>query len=457
MEEIKLHSSNQKAPVKGIPIGVIGPRETARKIMRVLQAFPSFHGIAREYALEQEAPRLAAQLASEVEVIVVSGPTPYRLIREETELGVPVHFVPLTETDFYRALFRIQKKLGSLDNVALSVDSISKQTIKALLKDADAERLSVLHYDGQAFAPVDQLISFHAGQYEAGASLGALTADPLVAAALDRLGIPCEWAAPTDQNITVTLERALLSTETRQLKEAQIVVGMLNVDAFTRLIQNRSSEHDIQKFKLEIHRILLDYVESLDGYLTHLGADEYLFFTTRGIFERETGGYKSIPLAKYASSSLGLTLSMGIGFGRSANEAGTHARSALRRSKEAGGNTCFIVREDRTLIGPLEMAEPVEYDLSITNGELLKRTEDAGMTSGYLSRLLSHVARTGSLEYKVHDLAAILDITIRSTHRLLLQWMDYGLIEIAGFEKVPKGRPRQIYRLTFLAETIGRE
>jgi hypothetical protein len=239
------------------------------------------------------------------------------------------------------------------------------------------------------------------------------------------------------------------------MKEAQIVVGLLNVDHFGRHIQNQISEHEVQKFKLEIHRMLLDYVESLDGYLTHLGGDEYLFFTTRGIFERETGGYKSIPLARKAGKTFGLSLSIGIGFGRSANEAGTHARSALRKSKEAGGNTCFIVREDRTLIGPLEMADPIAHDLSVTDAELLQKAEAAGMTSEYLIKLLARVARSGKTDFKVFELAAMLDITVRSTHRLLLQWIDNGLIDVARMEKVPKGRPRQVYRLTFLADRIG--
>ncbi|MNM84456.1 hypothetical protein D3C81_965460 [compost metagenome] len=213
-----------------------------------------------------------------------------------------------------------------------------------------------------------------------------------------------------------------------------------------------NSEHEVQKLKLDIHRMVLGYVESLDGYLISTGGDEYLFFTTRGIFERETGGYKMIPLGKEANKSYGMSLSIGIGFGISANEAGTHARAALRKSKEAGGNTCFIVREDRTLIGPLEMADPMEKVLPPVEADLMREAEEAGMTSAYLSRLITQMARYGKYEYTVHDLAALLEITVRSAHRLLLLWIDNGLVEISGMEKVPKGRPRQIFRFSFLVD-----
>jgi c-di-AMP phosphodiesterase-like protein len=135
--------------------------------------------------------------------------------------------------------------------------------------------------------------------------------------------------------------------------------GLIHINDFNALVERSHSEHEVQKLKLEIHRTFLDYVKSLDGHLTNLGANEYLFVTTRGIFERETRGYKFIPLLQESKSSLGISLSLGVGFGKSANEAGTHARLALRQSREYGGDVCFIVREDKSVIGPVEMANPM--------------------------------------------------------------------------------------------------
>ncbi|MNY65078.1 hypothetical protein D3C86_2022900 [compost metagenome] len=63
---------------------------------------------------------------------------------------------------------------------------------------------------------------------------------------------------------------------------------------------------------------------------------------------------------------------------------------------------------------------------------------------------MATVARTSKLDFEVHELASILGITVRSTHRLLLQWIDHGLITITGYIKVPKGRPKQTFRLIFL-------
>ncbi|NWL88231.1 hypothetical protein DMN77_11590 [Paenibacillus sp. 79R4] len=433
-----------------IKIGIIGIRPVVDKLLKVLKAFPTFMPIVRIVQDEGEVPAAAELLMAEVEALILFGAQSHRKVKEKVNVTIPVHYVPLTGAGLYRTLFQALQT-GRLDG-GICIDSLTRTMVTNALQDLGIEQTRIVLYNGPAHASADKLFVFHQQQLNAGACSLAITGVESVARRLSAAGAANEWLVPSDQDMSVTLERALLSTESRRMKESQIVVGMIKVDEFGKLVMKRGSEHEVQKLKLDIHRMVLDYVESLDGYLTPIGGDEYLFFTTRGIFERETGGYKTIPLAKDANQSFGISLSFGVGFGTSANEAGTNARAALRKSREAGGNTCFIIREDQTLIGPLEMSDPIQTVLSPTYSILIKQAEEAGMTSAYLSKLLSYTAKFGKYEYTVHELAALLDITVRSAHRLLLLWIDNGLVDIAGMEKVPKGRPRQIYRFSFLKD-----
>ncbi len=431
-----------------IKVGIIGTEAFVSHVLRVIKSFPTFRPLARTAANEREAVVAAQELGAEVEALVLSGALSNRAVKLGAETSVPSFYVPLNGAGLYKALFSAFRE-GKLEG-AISVDSLTKAMVMRTLTDLGLERTKVHVYDGPAYASPERMADFHRRLSESGECSMAFTGVEQVAEQLSRSSVPSEPIAHSDQDIIVILERALLSTESRRSKESQVVVGMINVDDFGKLAMKRTSEHEVQKLKLDIHRMVLNYVELLDGYLTSLGGDEYLFFTTRGIFERETGGYKTIPLAKDAYKSYGLSLSVGIGFGTSANAAGTNARSALRKAKEAGGNACFILREDATLIGPMEMADPIQAILSPTDVELIRQAEDVGMTSAYLSKLLQHMARIGKYEYKVHELAELLNITVRSAHRLLLQWIDGGLVDISGYEKMPKGRPRQVYRFTFL-------
>lgn len=431
-----------------IKVGVIGSEAIVSRVLRVLKSFPTFRPLARIARDEGEAIRAAEELGTDVEALVLSGALSHRAVKLRTALKVPAFYVPLNGAGLYKAMFAALRA-GKLED-GISVDSLTKAMVARTLADLGLAHAKTVVYDGPAYASSDKLVEFHRRLADSGECAMAFTGVEQAAEQLTWLSIPNEWILPSDQDIIVTLERALLSTESRRSKESQIVVGIINVDDFGKLAMKRASEHEVQKLKLDIHRMALHYAELLDGYLTPLGGDEYLFFTTRGIFERETGGYKTIPLSKDVYQSYGLSLSVGIGFGTSANDAGTNARNALRKAKEAGGNACFIIREDATLIGPLEMADPVQAILAPTDAALIRQAEEAGMTGAYLSRLLQHMAKFKKYEYKVHELASLLDITTRSAHRLLNQWIDGGLVDIAGFEKVPKGRPRQIYRFTFL-------
>lgn len=432
-----------------IKVGLIGPEAIVERMLRVIQSFPSFQPAARAADTEEEAIEAALELGRSAEALVLSGAPSHRALKLSKELQVPAYFVPLNGSGLYKTIFAAHRA-GRLAG-GIAVDSLTEAMAARTLADLGLEDVKLTVYDGPAYASADKLVAFHRELAEAGRCGVSFTGVWQVAEQLGRLSLPCELIVPSDQDIIVTLERALLSTESRRSKESQIVVGMLSVDRFEQMARIRSSEHELQKLKLDIHRMALQYVELLDGYLTPVGSDEYLFFTTRGIFEKETGGYKTIPLSKDVYQSFGLSLSVGIGFGTTAGEAGTHARSALRKAKEAGGNACYIVREDETLIGPLEMADPVQAILAPTDASLIRQAEEAGMTSAYLSKLLYHMARHHKYEYKVQELAELLGITVRSAHRLLGQWIDGGLVDVAAYEKVPRGRPRQIYRFTFLA------
>ena len=433
-----------------IKIGVIGTPAVVRRLMAVIKEFPTFRPVVREIGKVEEAPEHAEALARETEVLFVFGPVAHRLVKERGQASVPVVQVPLTGAGLYKVLFSALKS-GKLDG-GLSVDTLTKTMVMRTLRDLCLEDIRVMVYNGPAWASPEKVAAFHEQQAAAGLSSLAVTGAASVAEILRSKGICAEHLIPSEQDMIVALERALLSTESRRNKESQIVVGMLAVDDFGSLVLKKSSELEVQKLKLDIHRTVLNYVESLDGYLTQIGEGEYLFFTTRGIFERETGGYKTIYLAKDARSSYGITLSLGVGFGTSANEAGMNARAALRKSREAGGNACFIIREDQTLIGPLEMSDPVQAVLPPTDAKLIRRAENAGMTSAYLSKLLTHTSKTGKYDFKAHELADVLGITIRSAHRLLQAWADNGLVKVVDVEKLSKGRPRQIYRFTFLLE-----
>lgn len=432
-------------------IGIIGTKLLIDRIRDTLKAFPNFKPIFHVLEDRKHLDKIIISMIYDVEVILFTDHYYYNVAKKQTDLSIPVHYIPLVGTGLYRTLFTIK---NSYKLEALSIDSVEEKYVEQILNELDIINCNLYLYDSNKIDDFQTMIDFHLNNYHNYGTI-AITAIKQIADSLKALNVPFEWVKPTQQDMTVALERSLLATKTRKNKETQIVFGLVHVDNFSSVLSKYTSEHDVQLLKLNIQQMLLDYVKHLDGHLIMLGGEEYSFITTRGVFERETRGYKFIPLLKDAKTELGITLSLGIGFGLTAAEAGNHARLALGQSQDLGGNVCYIVREDRNVLGPVDVtsSQYERYDLSVIDPNLLKKAEQAGMSATYMTKIMTRTARHQKIDYTAQDLAETLKVTVRSAHRILLKLMDAELVTIIGEEKLThKGRPRRIYRLTFVDE-----
>ncbi|MDG0872179.1 hypothetical protein L5D93_06550 [Paenibacillus thiaminolyticus] len=314
-----------------IRIGIIGPEAMMGLMGHCLKGFPSFEPVMRSYRQEEEAPDLAHELAEKVDVLLFTGPVSYQLAKNQYQFDIPCLFVPLTGSGLYAVLFRLERKL---DAAAITVDTLNRQMLVSTFRELGHKWTA--YEGGSRSRPGRSWSNSIGGHYEAGRSCCAITAIRSVSLQLAREGIPCEWIMPTEQDIIVTLERALLSTEWRRNKEVQVVVGLIHTDGMESLTERQISEHEIQRLKQDVHHLILNFVKHLDGHITQQSSGEYSFVSTRGVFERETGGYKRIPLARNVHKMNGIHLSIGIGFGRSAAEAGVHARRSLQLACDGG-------------------------------------------------------------------------------------------------------------------------
>ncbi|MFE7062863.1 hypothetical protein ACFVAD_11995 [Sutcliffiella sp. NPDC057660] len=436
-----------------IIIGIVGPEALEKEIMKALEAFPNFQPIFLHITPSTLTSEAISNLIDKAEVLLFTEFPTYFKAKQLVDPSIPAHYVPLMGTGLYRSLFLINSQY---DIKTLTIDTVEEKYIQRVLFELGEEGYSLKSFPHSSQAgSIESMVNFHSDNYQTSGSI-AITGIQEVSLKLTELGIPNEWVIPTYQDLIVSLERALLATEARKNKESQIVFGIIDIDKFDKATEKYETEHEVQMFKLKFQQMMLNYTKLLDGHLINSGGEEFSFITTRGIFERETRGYKFIPLLNSAKSELGVTISIGIGFGRSAAEAGSHARLALRQSKELGGNVCYIVREDQSVIGPVDIITDTQYekyDLSITDAELLQKAEKAGMSAAYMTKLMARVARHKKFDYTAPELATTLNITTRSAHRILLKWMDANLVDIVGEEKITyKGRPRRIYRLSFIIE-----
>jgi hypothetical protein len=216
-------NNQNKLNQKGIAIGVIGPEPIVQKVKEGLNAFPSFIPMCRMYQQETEAVALTEEILNHVEVILFAEHHVYRRVKEEIDVAIPFHYIPNKGSGLYRSLFQLNRSEG-LER--LSVDSLSKQTVEQAFTEIGEPPDTISYYNDSLLASKDQLVEFHRSNIERGTADVVLTGVQSVSKELDSLGIQNKWVIPTIQDIIISLERALLSTETRRNKESQIVMGI---------------------------------------------------------------------------------------------------------------------------------------------------------------------------------------------------------------------------------------
>ncbi|MDF2068188.1 hypothetical protein [Bacillus sp. Cr_A10] len=428
-----------------ITVGVIGPLWIRETLIRCFDLFPTIQPIFRLSDVLEEAKDFTIELRDKVDCLFYSGRIPYLVAKEEVPMDIPAFYIPLKGSGLYQALYKLKAKKNLTQ---ISFDGIQNEYIEIVKNNLEETFTHCNFKDMVSNENVEDLVNYHLENIAKNPDTVVITSLKIVSESLTNKNVLNEWLKPSEEDIIVAIERMLLGTNQRKQKEMQIIIGRIFIENTASPINDFMTEHQLQKRNHAIYRMLLHFAEQMSGYLTALSSNEYLFVTNRGIFERITEGYKFLPIVDEVKKKLGVHLSIGIGFGFSALEAGSHARVALIQAQDSGGSCCFIVREDRSVFGPIDLIAPLKYPLAMTDQLLINKAEIIGMSTANMEKTMALIKRKKKNEFTAHELASVLGITPRSAHRIIQSWLDGKLIEVIGMEKISRrGRPRQVFSL----------
>lgn len=400
-----------------ISIGLFGDYYMINQIRLILKQFPTFD----PYYYECHAGNVKDLLFKSEADLEVALLFDYDSFSEVGHLdcSFPVHFLYPSISSIYRILYLNSNELGAVER--LSIDTLSEPLVKNFFKETGFSGGIVMA--SSTSAESEPLVNQHKVNIRGFENPMVLTASKKVFFGLT--DIPKNFIYPTEQDMVVALERALLSTETRRKKEYQAIVGSIR----------------IQKGEPQLLERLSNLV---DGHLVKIDDYHFELTTKRGIFERVTQGYKYLPLISDNDEAV---IHMGIGFHASNKQAGTYSKIALEHALAFKKSACYVVREDQSVFGPIAFGSPATYHTIITNSDAIKEAKQAGMTAVHMDRLKSFLSRKEAVHFTAKDFANVSDITLRSAHRILLKWQDANLVDIAGQEKTSfKGRPKVVYK-----------
>ncbi|QVQ54928.1 transcriptional regulator [Spiractinospora alimapuensis] len=396
--------------------------------------------IAAAYRDEQEATDKVLRLGNSTDAYLFASPVPYEYARKAGVLTMPATYVPLGGASLHEALLRATLD-DRFDPAAASVDVLNRSDVVEAYSEVDLP-VNGLHVH-EELSSASNIISFHEGLWRRKATRMAITCVRGVAERLEAIGIPVIQLRPTSAGVRSALQTASLLGAHQRLEEAQLGVVIVDVPTLRDSARRSTPRYWREELRLALHRLLLQEAHRINATAHPVDDHTFMVTATRGSLVGATEGFRHPPFVERIRSELGVAVEVGIGMGRTTQDAETHARAAVGRA-QATRQSFAVDREGRSLV-PAQRA-PV------------RRSPDHLKSKGRetLMRLAEKINKEGSsLVVDAETAGRMLDVTPRTARRLLRTLVEEGLAwPLPPNRTLQPGRPRQLYRL--IVEKLNR-
>ncbi|MEO3786131.1 transcriptional regulator [Actinocorallia sp. B10E7] len=429
-----------------LTIGVVGPHDLVERVMLMGHGptpVPS-RLVAAAYRDEQEAADKVVRLGSGVDVCLFASPVPYDFARKAGVLTMPATYVPLNGAALQGALLRASLD-ERFDPSKVSIDVLGRGEVEEAFGEVGLP-VEQVHLREEVAGP-GTLAAFHERLWRRGLTSVALTCVHATAERMELAGVPTLRIRPTGAAIRSSLQTAALLGAHNRLEESQLVVVLVDVPTLRESPRRATPRYWREELKLALHRMLLQEAHRMNAAVWPLDDHSYLVTATRGSVSSGTEGFRTPPFVERAREELGLVVEVGIGMGRTAQEAETHARAALARSQTSQRAQGFALdRDGRALVpAPRQPVRGGAQQAKPKGLEILSRLADK----------LGDQGDTGApLIVDAENAGRMLGVTPRTARRLLRTLVEEGLAWPLPPNRTPQpGRPRQLYRL--IVEKLG--
>ncbi|MED0950006.1 transcriptional regulator [Bacillus mobilis] len=413
-----------------IKIAVVGSKEFMETLLPIAHKLEEIEIDPYIYLHPAESSELLTRLKP-CDFIFFSGALPYYMAKEIREqLRIPSTYLQQDETTVVSSILSVMYH-QRIQPHKISIDLVDRSFITNVFHDIGIkESPQVFDYENMLWSKeeINRVIDFHVAKYQSGEVHLALTSIHAVYDELQKVGIPSKRMIDPKQSIIHGLKDAKIKAELAKSHSATVGACMIS--------------------SLELREGLLEQLDAiskaLHGSFKKVDEMTFILYTTRGDIE----SIIKTNMIHTLFASIEGTIAIGFGYGKTVKEAEQNAKIAQSFAKNNPIDHCFyILTSDKELFGPFPKEQRVQ-SLKNENPELMKIAKETKLSPANLSKIIQFSQSHPSLKFTAADLSEYLQVTRRSTERLLKKLVDYGYAHICG-EEMPyqQGRPRAIYEL----------
>ncbi|TSB47480.1 hypothetical protein [Alkalicoccobacillus porphyridii] len=427
-----------------IKIGTVGPEDSVEILMEEVKKHEEFEAVPICYKQTSDLMELITKDQSEITYWLFSGQAPYDMavsngLVDSRNAGYP----PLYGASLLGRLVQGHYQAGKLFQ-SISLDTIQEKELDEIKQTFLPQELTLhtLFYPG--YKPSEDIIAFHKELYEQNKIDAAFTCIREVYIELQKQGIPCYRVTATKQSIQQALKYLKERAQAELYKKAQIAIVAID-------IRNQNEKKDAsfysmkQKYQeLDLRRWLLHYAEKVGGSYMQIGDGTFFIYTTRGELEWH-GDRLWFQFMKDAESNTTLQTNVVIGYGRTALEAESNARSALKEAQDKNSGTIIYVDENKRRTEHQPNNEVLSYETRRISQE---GSADMTLSPAVINKISSLSRHYDQDLVTAQDISTWLNSSLRNANRILAKLEDMNLAKQTGGEQSgQRGRPRRIYRL----------
>ncbi|WP_339318907.1 ArsR family transcriptional regulator [Paenibacillus sp. FSL R10-2734] len=433
-----------------IRVGLLGPADAMEVLNQTLTKYPEFHCVPILCLTEEDLVEKVFPVLADMDMWLCTGPITYQIVMAWGGISTPVFHVPYHGGSFFKTLLQVvYKEKVSVSEISFDGFEGPGVDLKGEMERAlqEADIFDKVQYMNTDTFDLDELTTYHYNLWAQGRTKAAITGHP-IHEELQKRGVPAYRVLPPTMSIHSIANQMLRTSEMLFFKKSQITVQMVEIHVYEGMNQDRYSSDEMYSIEIEFTEKLLAYAKEIHGSLKTVGPGRYVIFTTRGLLEETTNGFRAAPDI-HGMEKLGQQgITCGIGMGQTAYEAEINAGTALLHAKKCGRGSWMVCFDDKRIAGPLGKPDQLMY--SYASEQYHEVSQSTTLSIGTLQKIKSVLRKRSSEEIGANELARYMYITERSARRILMELEAKGFAQVVAEEKPQtRGRPRKIYRILY--------
>jgi predicted transcriptional regulator len=435
-------------------VGILGPKDIVEHTHNVLESKNEEKVVFVDliYDNYKDTLSILEVYQAKLDVILFTGKVPYVYSKANTKQVIPWAYCPREVSSLMGTMLEVS--LINRKNIErLSIDTYQHEVVEEALVFVGLEdhRHEIQVADQRLLDEEYEkhIVNFHTQNYYLKHSTFCITCLSNVYKRLKDKRIPCIRSKLTNRVILTAFSHLKLIYLIKENQNSQIVAISIAVDNLSLYSVVEQDEYQYMLNKMKIAELIYKFAAKIEAAVTETSNKEFLLFTTRKMLEIETDNFNKFELIQNVEDHTFYTISVGIGYGATANKAKFNAVQGMNASIKSGGNfACVAFSENH-------IQKIIRKPLSTQGSEKIDKILDeisskTGVSSKILYKIHSESKKNGMDTFTVTELAKSCDINYRTLSRIIQKLEKHGYCNIVGERIVnDKGRPSRILKLNY--------